>query len=943
MSVFEDAITRWRHSRSCRYGVVNNFQKRRELEAKALQNTTVLNPVEARVEQSIQMSDLATGATNTVQVKDENGVEILTSPEDFTCFICHKKFQSMEEMRHHVKFPCNASKIVTTRVPHPKHSVPVFIESVPPRRSWDQSQTIEIQQQPATYIQEQNYLPQHHQGHMLEQQLQVGGSVEVCLQDSGSMDQGYATSSTVSYDPATGAGPSAATPSGEEEQKNLTPTTIYVNEKGETVIEVENLDLSSDGGELSLAHLLTQLSQQGIVFDKSRSASLQPQDFVLESPREQPQTQVYQVEGQEQMSVQTEPGRVPHDQREALGENESLALPVSSIKEDDEEEGQPTAEDAANTLAQLAGFRGYIQKQQQEAGPGAAFVQQNSGTHQAMEMIHLTGAAPVTATAIASSSLPVTHAVQAYQYASPVTIQYSYAPSSESVAVVSDQVQHAGDHNSHHQVVGAQHMTLQEVLTAGTATQLFIKPDSGAVIDKDIKEVKPVEGLSELESVRYVVDPVTGHQVMQQVEPDGSLEQSDCLYQHQQHDEGAVTEQTSEIGHIPPQEVGMEHQVNSHAEAVSEFPVTSEASNSLRVGTELNNSTAPAELTAVTIAASSEELVHMETDQNPSEPQEDFDDALDDNTRSEDHFPIQNVTEMTSSNQSESVDASFQTQSVAPVLDISAKVSLSSSGVLETQSAVSVVSHNTPTTFDSDNVDLQLVTTTTAASDPDNSTCLTVYNQDEAFIPPPTTECVDSHPQDIGTADLLPEQHQQDIQQAGPETQEHFRVVTCQDLEQDIPPQPVEAPSDHVVGLMTSEAKLGHSAQVEVDLNASGGELGSVSGMVVIEEQPQQAHVEVELQTTGELEVEEQQNYGVTYVTELDQSGVAVSEPYRESEPADREASVSAAVVEDASVGAEHQALVEELHQQQQVEMSTMFVVTSTGIQPVSRHDLAET
>lgn len=318
MTVFEDAITRWRHSRSCRYGVVNNFMRRRELEAKALQNTTVLNPVEARLEQSIQMCDLAS-----VSVPGEpdssNQSPVLSGPESFNCFICHQKFASMEEMRIHVKYPCSNSKIVTTHVPHPKHSVPVFIDSLPGQTGQWQLPSQHSQDEmhsTTTFVQASN--PQQISAQSFDIEIQSQQEVVPQYVDT-----------EVAYDH----GGSAASDS-------ITPTNIYVNEQGETVIEVENLDLNSEGGELSLAHLLTQLSQQGIVFDKTRAAQLQTQSEII-------------VSGGSTNTLYTTDAAYQHSA-------------VGSKIEDEEE--QPTAEDAANTLAQLAGFRGFSRTGQTQAG-----------------------------------------------------------------------------------------------------------------------------------------------------------------------------------------------------------------------------------------------------------------------------------------------------------------------------------------------------------------------------------------------------------------------------------------------------------------------------------------------------------------------------------------------------------------------------------------------
>lgn len=303
MTVFEDAITRWRHSRSCRYGVVDNFMRRRELEAKALQHTSVLNPVEARLEQSIQMSDM-TSNSSTIQTPAGGHIETVNpqDPESFTCFICHEKFGSMEEIRLHVKYPCSNSKIITSHVPHPKHSVPVFIDALPvSQRPWHQNHQPQIEPQKFP-----PYQPSHSQHSAVGMEVQSEQDVE-CSYDT----------STVSYS------------NDNNSSDTITPTNIYVNDQGETVIEVENLDLNTERGELSLAHLLTQLSQQGIVFDKTRSDELRCKQEVAGASNS-----VYTT----QITYET-------------SSNDGL-----KAKEDEE---QPTAEDAANTLAQLAGYRSF--------------------------------------------------------------------------------------------------------------------------------------------------------------------------------------------------------------------------------------------------------------------------------------------------------------------------------------------------------------------------------------------------------------------------------------------------------------------------------------------------------------------------------------------------------------------------------------------------------
>ncbi|GFR84148.1 hypothetical protein ElyMa_004143800 [Elysia marginata] len=887
MAVFEDAITRWRHSRTCRYGVVNNFMKRRELEAKALQNTTVLNPVEARVEQSIQMADLATG-TRTVQVKDENGVEILSTPEDFTCFICHKKFQSMEEMRHHVKYPCNASRIVTSRVPHPKHSVPVFIESVPPRHSWDQTQGVEIQQPVTSYVQEQNYQTEQH---VLEQHLQAGGSVEVRMQDPAA-EQSYTTSS-VSYDTVSRAGTSTA-PADQEDQKNLNPTTIYVNEKGETVIEVENLDLSADSGELSLAHLLTQLSQQGIVFDKSRSSSLGAQDFVLETRREHHPPQTYEVGGQD------------HVQHDPQVKSETLAVASNT---GDEEEGQPTAEDAANTLAQLAGFRGYIQKQQQSETVTESMVEQTQD-HQAVEYIQLSDNGTADA---GTSSVSEAGAVQAYQYASPVTIQYTY-PSSNSMAVVSRQVQQQDQAQGHH-IVGAQHMTLQEVLTADSSTQLYIQSEPEAEDEADIEHGR-------MESVRYVVDPVTGHQVMQQIDDGGSFDQEDCVGQEHY----ASTEQSEEVGHDFSQESGSE-QHHGHGHQQNAGPrsliVTSEPEAS-QYSMEVNNSAASEEVTTVTVA-SAEQLVHMETDHDTADGQADNSDFTN-NSRSEDNLRVPTGSLQGTTNDSEIVDDSSHSQPTSTDLDSSkvGEMGLTSSNLPMTLPQ-SVTVSDPHTAIETQQKDSQLTNNATAAMielasgfhDPPNvdhpPAC-------EGAITQTDSECVNNELQT--TVSVVEHSTYLQHDSHGQGLQEHYEVVACHDLEEDIPALPVGA-------VPVSEAGLATSIYAE---QSSQAELGNDSYNDHSSEIKPQPEVQAIIEPQSDRETEDGPRYNVETVGT--EAAHFVTEPHSVIEAG------TAKSVAIQAIGAEEQELVEFAGSQPQpTEISAMFVVTPSGIQPVSRHN----
>ena len=303
MTVFEDAITRWRHSRSCRYGSHGNFMKRRELEAKALQNTVALSPLEATLGQSIQMSDLndARNSLSYMATQEPDSQPDLqsTNADNFTCFICHKRFESMEAMRNHVKYPCSNTKIIETRVPHPKNSMPVLFDTLPAQHQVWKSDQVSVSQSSSV------------QPHIEPMEVTVSENTPQTIEDQPIVTAEEAPSG------------------GEVKSDSITPTSIYVNDQGETVIEVENLDLNTEGGELSLAHLLTQLSQQGIVFDKAQQA----------------------LQTQEESSVS--------ESEHVYTNTDNTYQVIASSESIKEEEEQPTAEEAANTLAQLAGFRGF--------------------------------------------------------------------------------------------------------------------------------------------------------------------------------------------------------------------------------------------------------------------------------------------------------------------------------------------------------------------------------------------------------------------------------------------------------------------------------------------------------------------------------------------------------------------------------------------------------
>lgn len=249
--VFEDAITRWRHSRSCRSGGFDNFIRRREIETQALQKMAeTLDPEMALGSVPLPSGEAAAGCS-----------------KELCCFICRQRFMSLDEMREHVKYPCNKPANIQ------RPSMTVYIEEPTFGTGIQQHFTDGPGSRSSTRVHE-------------ETGTAVGTTnpVTVFMNDS---DQTHA-------------------------QGEAKPTNIYVNEKGETVIEVENLDLNTKSGELSLAHLLTQLSQQGIVFDH-------------------------------QGASESENSMAPAESHDIHGTLQELDL------------SQPTAVDAANTLTQLAG------------------------------------------------------------------------------------------------------------------------------------------------------------------------------------------------------------------------------------------------------------------------------------------------------------------------------------------------------------------------------------------------------------------------------------------------------------------------------------------------------------------------------------------------------------------------------------------------------------
>ena len=244
MQVFGDAITRWRHSRTCRSESFDSYGRRREVDTYALQKMAeTLDP-------EMQTVVAAPGASCSTELR---------------CFICRRHFLSIDDMREHVRYPCNKPAFVAPQ----QSSVTVYIEEPTFGTGITQRYT---DQQP---VQDCISLPMDHDA------VDNSGPATVYIEGPDHTEMG----------------------------DEVKPTNIYVNENGETVIEVENLDVNTKRGELSLAHLLTQLSEQGIVFHRRAQGS---------ETEESDQTVVVDV---------------VHEA----------------------EHRQPTVVDAANTLTQLAG------------------------------------------------------------------------------------------------------------------------------------------------------------------------------------------------------------------------------------------------------------------------------------------------------------------------------------------------------------------------------------------------------------------------------------------------------------------------------------------------------------------------------------------------------------------------------------------------------------
>ncbi|XP_041367139.1 uncharacterized protein LOC121381841 [Gigantopelta aegis] len=104
MEKFEDPISRWRHSKTCKTEGTLNMNKRKEQEAEAFKlfvESTTEPEQETELESSLQLTAATVSPPEKIpSVTQQTGT-------DLNCFICKKEFMSLDEMRAHVRTPCN--------------------------------------------------------------------------------------------------------------------------------------------------------------------------------------------------------------------------------------------------------------------------------------------------------------------------------------------------------------------------------------------------------------------------------------------------------------------------------------------------------------------------------------------------------------------------------------------------------------------------------------------------------------------------------------------------------------------------------------------------------------------------------------------------------------------------------------------------------------------
>ena len=103
MEKFEDPISRWRHSKTCKTEGTLNMNKRKEQEAEAFKlfvESTTESEQETEMDTSPQLTATVSPPEKVPSVTQQTGT-------DLNCIICKKEFTSLDEMRAHVRTPCN--------------------------------------------------------------------------------------------------------------------------------------------------------------------------------------------------------------------------------------------------------------------------------------------------------------------------------------------------------------------------------------------------------------------------------------------------------------------------------------------------------------------------------------------------------------------------------------------------------------------------------------------------------------------------------------------------------------------------------------------------------------------------------------------------------------------------------------------------------------------
>ena len=106
MQIFEDPIQRWRHSRHCKHvpGNVPDGRRIKDPNGERLQMFATQRTVITPAKSLTSSSSMGSGKTPVRAPGSISGDCIQT---DLSCFICKRVFMTMDEMRLHVRTPCN--------------------------------------------------------------------------------------------------------------------------------------------------------------------------------------------------------------------------------------------------------------------------------------------------------------------------------------------------------------------------------------------------------------------------------------------------------------------------------------------------------------------------------------------------------------------------------------------------------------------------------------------------------------------------------------------------------------------------------------------------------------------------------------------------------------------------------------------------------------------